>query len=300
MPKPAKQRYKIRNWKEYNAALKQRGKLTFWVNEEVRENWLSKEKTGRRGASPSYTDVAIATMGTIQSLFHLAGRQTQGFLESLFELIGVDLSVPGHSTLSRRLGKLKVELPIMETGFAHHVVVSTGVKVYGEGEWHILQHGNKERRTWRKLHLGVDEATGEILAAVVSTNNISDGAVLPELLPNIIGEIEQVSADGAYDQRSCYDAIANRQAQAAIPPRKGARLQKGGSCPTKSYSKNENLRRIEQIGRAKWQREIKYHRRSIVENTFSRLKVSLVANCGGAAENNRSLSYFSNVRRLIA
>lgn len=113
----------------------------------------------------------------------------------------------------------------MATGFAHHVVGSTGVKVYGEGEWHILQHGNKERRTWRKLPLKVDEATGEILAAVVSTNNVSDGLVLPQLLPNIIGEIEQVSADGADDQRSCYDAIANRQAQAAIPARKGARLQ---------------------------------------------------------------------------
>ena len=132
--------------------------------------------------------------------------------------MGMNLSVPDHSKLSRQLGKLKVELPIVETGFAHHVVIdSTGMKVYGEGEWHILQHGSKERRTWRKLHLGVNEATGEILAAVVITNNVSDGLVLPELLPNIIGEIEQVSADGAYDQRSCYDAIANKQAQAAIP-----------------------------------------------------------------------------------
>ena len=124
MPKLAKQQYQIRNWKKYNAALKLRGKLRFWASEEMCENWLSQEKTGKRGASPSYTEVAIATMGTIQSLFHLAGRHLQGFLESLFELMGVDLSVHDHSTLSRRLGKLEVELPIIETGFAHQVVVS--------------------------------------------------------------------------------------------------------------------------------------------------------------------------------
>ncbi len=143
--------------------------------------------------------------------------------------MGVNLSVPDHSTLSRRLGKLEVELPIIKTGFSRHVVVdSTGVKVYEEGEWQVRQHGSAQRRTWRKLHLGVDEATGEILTAMASTNNVSDGAALPELLQNIVDEIEQVSADGAYDQRSCYDAIADKQARAAIPPRQGARIQNNG------------------------------------------------------------------------
>ncbi len=146
---------------------------------------------------------------------------------------------------------------------------SQGVR---EGEWQVRQHGSAQRRTWRKLHLGVDEATGEILTAMASTNNVSDGAALPELLQNIVDEIEQVSADGAYDQRSCYDAIADKQAQAAIPPRQGARIQKQLDCHAHSYSRDENLRRIHQIGRAKWQRQSNYHRRSIVENTIFRLK----------------------------
>lgn len=120
-------------------------------------------------------------MGTIQSVFHLPGRQAQGFLESLFTVMGIELEVPDHSTLSRRLGKLSVELPPVPKNQAVHVVDSTGVKVYGEGEWKVRIHGVGKRRMWRKLHLGVDEASGEILAAVVTTNDISDGDALPDI-----------------------------------------------------------------------------------------------------------------------
>lgn len=170
--KETKTQYRIRNWSKYNAALKQRGSLTFWVDEEVLAGWLNDEKTGKRGASPTYSDLAIATMSTMGSVFNLAGRQTQGLMESLFELMRIELTVPDYSTVSRRLGKLSVSLPIIEGQGVRHVVVdSTGIKVYGEGEWKVRQHGYSKRRTWRKLHLGVDEETGEILAAVVSTNN---------------------------------------------------------------------------------------------------------------------------------
>ena len=163
--KETKTQYRIRNWSEYNAALKNRGSLTFWVEEEVLKGWLNEQKTGKRGASPSYSALAIATMSTIGSVFDLPGRQTQGFMESLFALMGVELTVPDHSTVSRRLGKLSVSLPIIKRQAARHLVVdSTGIKVYGEGEWKVRQHGYSKRRTWRKLHLGVDETTGEILA----------------------------------------------------------------------------------------------------------------------------------------
>jgi IS5 family transposase len=100
------------------------------------------------------------------------------------------------------------------------VVDSTGVKVYGEGEWKTRQHGISKRRTWRKLHLGVDEATGEIVAAVVTTTDFHDGEVLRDLLNQIEDEIEQVTGDGAYDQRDCDDAMMERGAKASIPPRK--------------------------------------------------------------------------------
>jgi Transposase DDE domain len=137
-------------------------------------------------------------MLSLKSLFHLAGRQTSGLLASLFELMQVKLPVPDHSTLSRRMGNLEVTLPILDRGSARHGVVdSTGIKVYGEGEWKVRQHGIRKRRSWRKLHLAVDETTGEILAAVVSTNDWGDCDILPDLIEPIPGEIEQVSGDGA-------------------------------------------------------------------------------------------------------
>lgn len=235
--------------------------------------WRLEQKTGRRGASNYYSEVAIATMATVQSLFHLAGRQTEGFVESLFTLMGVDVEVPDHSTLSRRLGKLSVELPVVPKTKAVHVVVdSTGVKVYGEGEWKVRQHKASKRRTWRKLHLGVDEASGEILAAVVSSNDLSDGDALPDILDGIDGEIEQVSADGAYDQRKCYDAIHRRQAKATIPPRKGAKIWQHGNSKAERHNRDENLRRIRKVGRKTWKHESGYHRRSLAETTMFRFK----------------------------
>lgn len=269
-----KSSYRIRNWQEYDQALKQRGSITFWVSEEVVAQWRNEQKTGRKGASNYYSDLAIVTMGTLKAVFGLASRQTEGFLESLFTLMGIDLAVPDHTTLSRRLGKLSVELPVVPKAKGIHVVVdSTGVKVYGDGEWKVRQHKASKRRTWRKLHLGVDEASGEILAAVVSTNNLSDGDALPDILDGIDGEIEQVSGDGAYDQRKCYDAIRCHQAKAVIPPRKGAKIWRHGNSKAQRHNRDENLRRIRKVGRKTWKHESGYHRRSLAETTMFRFKM---------------------------
>ena len=132
--KNKKATYRIRNWREYNAALEQRGSLSIWISPEVIDNWTTAELTGERGASPTYTDLAIETMATVQTLFRLPGRQTEGFLNSIFELMGIDLRAPDHTTLSRRRNRLSITLPVQELARARHVVVdSTGVKVYGEG-----------------------------------------------------------------------------------------------------------------------------------------------------------------------
>jgi len=164
--------YRIRNWSEYNAGLKQRGNLTFWISEETCEQWFETEMTGKRGASNVYSDLAIITFATVKAVYRQAGRQTQGFMASIFSLMNLALSVPEHSTVSRRLNRLEIELPVVPRDGTRHVVVdSTGIKVYGEGEWKTRQHGISKRRTWRKLHLGVDETTGEILSAVVTTND---------------------------------------------------------------------------------------------------------------------------------
>lgn len=265
--------YRTRNWREYNRALKQRGSLTVWISKDAHENWTTNELTGEPGASPIYTDLAIETMATVQAIYHQPGRQTQGFLESIFELMKIKLPVPDHSTLSRRRRSLNITLPIRDWSKPRHLVVdSTGVKVYGEGEWKVRQHGWSYRRTWLKLHLCVDETTLEIVSAVASTNNVSDAEVLSDLLEDVPGTIEQVSADGAYDQRRCYDELNKHNAKAAIPPRKGARIWQHGNSKTERHKRDQNLRRVRKVGRQQWKKESNYHRRSLAETQMFRFK----------------------------
>ena len=266
---------RIRNWSEYNKGLKQRGSLTFWISPEVLDNWEVKEKTGKPGSTPTYSNQAIVTMVSLKSVMGLPGRALCGFVESVFQLMGVELGVPDHTTISRRLKRLAVKLPVKPTSDKRHVVIdSTGIKVYGEGEWKTRQHGVSKRRTWRKLHLAVDEATGEILSSVVTDNSCHDSEVLGELLDEIDDPISQVDADGAYDTAACYDYIDERGAVAGIPPQRNAKIWFHGNRKTPPHPRDENLRRIRLVGRAKWKREINYHRRSLAETTMFRHKTA--------------------------
>ena len=209
------------------------------MSPDVIANWEVKEKTGKPGASATYTNQAIVTMVSLKSVFGLPGRALCGFVESIFELMQVELSVPEHSTISRRLKRLEVQLPVNPTSGHRHVVVdSTGVKVYGEGEWKTRQHGISKRRTWRKLHLAVDETTGEILTAVVTDNSCHDGEVLGELLDGIGDPISQVDADGAYDCSYCYDYIESRGAVAGIPPQRNAKIWFHGNRKTPRHPRD--------------------------------------------------------------
>ncbi|HKQ04112.1 MAG TPA: IS5 family transposase [Blastocatellia bacterium] len=153
------------------------------------------------------------------------------------------------------------------------VVDSTGVKVFGEGEWKVRQHGYTKRRTWRKLHLGADAATGEIVAAVVTTNNVADSQVLEDLLEQVGGELAQVSGDGSYDKRNCYEAIRQRKAKAAIRPRRNAKIWQHGNRQAERLIRDENLRRIRQVGPKQWKQEVGYDRRSLAETQMFRVKV---------------------------
>src|SRR5215813_3413934 len=268
-----KHTYRIRNWSKYNASLKKRGSLTVWVSPEAVENWTTDELTGEQGASPTFTDLTIEAMATVQAIYGLAGRQTQGFLQSVFELMKLDLTAPDHSTLSWRRRQLTIILPVKDWSRSRHLVIdSTGVKVYGEGEWKVRQHGVGKRRTWRKLHFCVDEMTLEIMSVVASTNDVSDAEALPDLLQDVPGTIEQVSADGAYDQRKCYDTLNRHRAKAAIPPRKGAKIWSHANSKAERHIRDENLRRVRKIGRKEWKKESHYHRRSLAETQVFRFK----------------------------
>jgi IS5 family transposase len=272
--KKNKAKYRLHNWKNYNQSLVKRGSLTFWFDEEVLSAWRNETQTGKRGRPRNYSDVAILTMATLQEVYHLPLRQTEGLTNSIMELLKLELSVPDYSTLCRRRVGLQVELPRRGRDESLHVVVdSTGFKVFGEGEWKVRQHGYNYRRTWRKLHVGINEACGEIVATVVTTSNYSDNEVLPDLLDQVEEKIEQVSGDGAYDKRKCYETIRGRQARAAIPPQRNAKIWQHGNTKGEPLARDENLRRIRAVGRAAWKKESGYHRRSLAETAIFRLKV---------------------------
>src|SRR5215203_410232 len=238
--KKRKRQYRLRNWSQYNKALVQRGSLTLWVSEDVLSAWHNHTRTGRRGKTAFYADTAILCMATVAEVYRLPLRATQGLMRSAIRLLGVELSVPDYTTLCRRRRALEVELPRRQkSGPLHLVVDSTGIKVFGEGEWKVRQHGYTRRRTWRKLHLGVDEATGELVAAVVTTNSFKDSQLLEDLLAQVADEIKQVSADGAYDSRNCYDAIRTREARAAIPPQKRAKIWQHGNTKADRHIRDE-------------------------------------------------------------
>lgn len=272
--KRRKHPYRLRNWGEYNRALIRRGSLTVWVGDDALAAWRAHGRTGRRGCPRTYADAAILCMATLAEVYHLPLRATEGLLASLIQLLSVELPVPCYTTLCRRRQAVEVSLPRRAASGSRHLVVdSTGVKIYGEGEWKVRRYGWSKRRTWRKLHLGVDETTGEVVAAVVTTNNYGDGQVLADLLEQVEGELQQVSGDGGYDDRQCYDAIRGRGARAVIPPQRGAHIWQHGNTKAERHDRDQNLRYIRRHGRAKWKREYDYHRRSLAEVAVFRHKI---------------------------
>jgi hypothetical protein len=166
-----KTRYKVTNWQAYEAGLRQRGSLTIWFTEEAIAAWRAPP-----GGQARYSDLAVETSLILRTVFHQPLRQTEGLVGSLLELMGLDLPVPDHSTLSRRARTLAVA-PQAAGGPVHLLVDSTGVKLSGPGEWLVEKHGTKRRRAWRKLHLGIDARTG--IARVDISGTLQDPQELP-------------------------------------------------------------------------------------------------------------------------
>lgn len=269
-PKRAKPRYKTTNWAAYNAALKARGSLTLWLDKDMQ--WYA-VPSGKRGRQQVFSDAAIQFCLSIKCLFNLALRQSLGLVESLLRLAGLEWRVPDFSTVSRRQKTLQVRLPYRPSAHALELLVdSTGVKFLGEGEWKRKKHGAEYRRQWRKVHLGIDAHTLEVRAIEVTDNRVGDAPMLPELLSQIPADepIASVSGDGAYDTKACHAAIAQRGAQAVIPPRKNAQPWK--ATLTGALMRNEALRACVRLGRRIWKAWSGYHRRSLVETKMHCLK----------------------------
>lgn len=271
-PRP-KRLYRVKNWSEYEKALVQRGSITFWLSEDIEQSWFYNGEK-QRGSQFDYSDKAIEIMLTIKEVFHLTNRSVEGFVRSLFVMMKIDLPVPDHSTLSRRGKTLKVKLPKKASVSLNLVLDSTGLKIYGEGEWKVRKHGYSKRRTWRKLHLGAEPESGEIQAVLLTENSVSDDAVVKVLLEQIEHSLLACAADGAYDKRKVYDALNKHSSEVEIliPPRKNARIWQHGNSKAERLKRDENLRYIRKHGRQLWKEDSGYHIRSLVETTIFRLK----------------------------
>ncbi|MBK8639507.1 MAG: IS5 family transposase [Chromatiaceae bacterium] len=259
--------YRITNWPEYDRALVARGDLTFWFDQEAITQRWTPEPTGKRGAPWRYSDGSIQTLLVLKHLFHLPYRSLEGLGRSLMRLMGLDLPIPDHTHLSRRVKTLTVQIPRQErTGPIHVVVDSTGLKVFGEGEWKVRQHGAGKRRTWLKVHLAVDAHAKEVIGVEVTTAAWTDGEVFGDLVDQIEGAIEQIDADGAYDTREAYDVAAQREAILVVPPRENAVAWDA------DHPRAQALAAIQEKGLAQWKKDTAYHHRSIAENAMYRLK----------------------------
>jgi hypothetical protein len=267
-----KQRYRVTNWAQYDASLRQRGSLTVWFTEEAIAAWRAEPRT-TRGGQPHYSALAIRTALTVRAVFRLALRQTEGLIGSILQLLGLDLAVPDHSTLSRRAETLEVPRPCSSSrGPVHLLVDSTGLRLCGPGEWLVEKHGTRRRRSWRKLHIGVDAETRQILASELTSNDVDDGSQVEALLDQIPGPLASFIADGAYDQAGIYSTVAQRhpEADVIVPPRSTAVPSEAGeAAPTQ---RDRHLQSIHEHGRMGWQKQSGYSRRALVEAAISRFK----------------------------
>jgi hypothetical protein len=265
--------YHIRNWSAYDRALVQRGSLTLWISEEALTMWAY-QGPRQRGAQFDYSDQAIEAMLTLKEVFHLTNREAEGLVQSVFALMQVTLVVPDHSTLSRRGRTVQIRLPKRARGPLHVVMDGSGLKVFGEGEWKVRQHGWSKRRTWRKLHLSVDAASGEVQAAMLSTASVSDAEMVELMLVQIDEPLASVAADGAYDKRMVYTSLQTRAPDAAIviPPRQNARIWQHGNTHAPPHPRDAVLRFMRVHGRQKWKEDSGYHQRSLVETAVFRFK----------------------------
>src|SRR3954449_7275059 len=269
------QKRKVTNWRDYDESLRRRGSVTVWFSDEAVEAWEAERRTSR-GGQPAYSDLAILTALTFKAVFRLAYRQTEGLIGSVIGLLGLDLPIPDHTTLCRRAETLEVPRPQSGSGRdgepVHLLVDSTGLKLCGAGEWLQEKHGTKTRRSWHKLHIGLDSDTGRILAATLTNHDVDDAAQVEPLLDQVPAPIASFIGDGAYDQEGVSTLVAKRHPEAAIivPPRSTAVPSKTAeAAPTQ---RDRHLQFIAKHGRMSWQKMSGYPPRARAETAIGRFK----------------------------
>ncbi|MFT5443074.1 MAG: transposase [Myxococcota bacterium] len=260
-----KTKYRVSNWTAYDEALVPRGDLTLWISEDAIESW-NPAPSGKRGGQRKFFDHAIETALTLRLVFKLPLRQTEGFLRSILSLMGIDLEAPDHTTLSRRSQHLDVGLDLVASNRPIHLIVdSTGLSIVGQGEWAAVKHGGSGKRTWKKLHLGIDRF-GSIVAEVLTDGNVDDSNTAIDIIDEVKVGIASFTADAAYDTTAIYEAAAARGAEVIVPPRKTATNSR------RPGARDRTVRRVKEVERRQWKRESGYHQQGRVENTVFRYK----------------------------
>lgn len=271
----SKRQYHVRNWHNYNNALVNRGSLTFWFSEENIEKWHENIASGKRGHPIIYSNMAIICALTLRALFHLPLRATEGLLKSLIERLHLKISCPDYTTLCKRQKSLEIILPRSrkpKEKVTDVVFDSTGLKVFGEGEWKVRQHGYSRRRTWRKLTILLDSNNQEITAAQLSTNDCHDKELLPDLLANVDEVLGDAAGDGGYDSHDCFNAIKDKGGNPLIVPRKDAKIKQHANHHLPSLPRDEVIRSIRKMGKKGWKTISGYHKRSLAETAMFRYK----------------------------
>ena len=264
--------YRIKNWSEYEQSLRNRGDITIWLSRDAVDAWTP-PKNGKRGGQPIYSDIAIETSLTLRLVFHLPLRQAEGFLKSILKLMDLYLPCPDHTTVSRRNRSANIRRHTrgLPDGPLYFIVDSTGLKICGQGEWHSKKHGERRRKSWKKLHIGVDE-NGRILASKVTDGHELDPSQVPDLLAQLDREIERFVGDGIYDQEAVYEAVDHHSpgAVVVVPPKKDAVLSNNSiSVPS---LRDCHIAEVWSKGRSEWKRQSGYYLQSLAENAFYRYK----------------------------
>ncbi len=276
---PDKDKYKIKNWKAYNQSLVQRGSLTIWLEDSVLRAWRDIDSSKKVVGENLYADCVIECCLLFGQVYHQPLRQTTGLVSSLLQLLGYqDYAVPDYTTLCRRQSCLPVEVSqaLKGTKKINLALDSTGLKVYGEGEWKVRKHGMSKRRTWRKLHMGIDVETQEIVCAELTTNGQDDAAVAGKMLQGKVAQLSSFRGDGAYDDFAFREILGSGVRQ-IIPPSKDAVGHPGTKKkPVKAYlhQRNEAVKYIQEHEREAWKIKEGYHRRSLNEVTMFRYKTT--------------------------
>lgn len=279
----SKKDYRVRNWPKYNDSLIKRGSITLWFSKECTEQWENTDRTGKRGRPKKYNDIVIECGLTLKALFSLTFRSTEGFIQSLIDIFGLNLAIPDYTLLCKRQKNLSINFkkPGKKIGEVNIVVDTTGVTVYGEGEWKVRQHGWAKHRLWRKLHLAVNEKTQEIEGFALTDLGKQDCEGLPMLLNQIESKVGSCKADGAYDRFSCYEESEQRSFRLIVPPQRNAVTSDERHGNKKKASENAVKKRDEavqaarQLGRKEWKIQSGYHKRSLAETAMFRVKTLL-------------------------